>query len=165
MAWINPKTNWVAGDGIMASDLNRIEENTNLIRNAMPRSFSFGGKAEDITVATNHPYIVAMSMINLRPEYRTFINLGGVYPTRTFDSAFIVLRNDPYTSVYPTWAQLTNGAIDSIDFSVNPIIYPLPSVNTPTECCAIVGFVNTNNAIILKDYHQIYATVTPYPNA
>jgi hypothetical protein len=28
MGWTNPKTNWRPGDGIMAGDLNRIEENT-----------------------------------------------------------------------------------------------------------------------------------------
>lgn len=35
MSWINPKTDWVPGDGIMAGDLNRIEGNTRWLRERM----------------------------------------------------------------------------------------------------------------------------------
>jgi hypothetical protein len=166
MAWINPKTNWNPGDGIMAEDLNRAEENTLNIRNIMRRSFSFGGKADDVTMPINRPHIAAIAMIHLRPEYRSLATIAGVFPSRTTDAAFLVLRDAPYTGVYPTWAQLTNGARYSIDFRVNPmLLWALPDVNVPTDCYAHLGFVNTFESVNLETYHQIYATIAPYPYA
>jgi len=164
MAWQTPNTNWMPGDGIMAGDLNRMEENISLINSTVRRVFSFGGKVTDLQAGTqyaNRPFILAASMIQLRPEYRSLIHTGGVYPTGTYDSAFIVLRNTMYTAANPTWAQLTNGAIDQMSFSVNSVIYPLPAVSAVTTCCAMIGFVNTNASMQLDANCQMYVTITP----
>jgi hypothetical protein len=162
MAWQTPKTNWMPGDGIMAGDLNRAEENTALINNTVRRVFSFGGRVPEAgALPANRAFIVAASMIQLRPEYRSLIHTGGVYPTRTYDSAFIVLRNTMYTAANPTWAQLTNGAIDQMSFTLNPIVYPLPAVSAVTDCCAMIGFVNTSAPLMLDTNDQMYATITP----
>jgi len=166
MNWQNPKTNWVAGDGIMASDLNRIEQNTLDIRNIMRRHFSFGGKAENILMPINRPYIVAISQITLRPEWRTLVTIAGVTPTRPTDGGFIVLRDSPYTSNSPTWAQLTNGSIFNADgVRGSWLLYALPDVNDVVNCYAHIGFVNTFESVYLQEYHQIYATIAPYPYA
>ena len=34
MAWQTPKTNWVSTDSVTATDMNRIEETVNLLRQA-----------------------------------------------------------------------------------------------------------------------------------
>jgi hypothetical protein len=166
MSWIDPKTDWNAGDGVMAGDLNRIEQNTLDIRNIMRRHFSFGGKAENIIMSTGRAYIVAISQITLRPEWRTLLTIGGVTPMRATDGGFIVLRDTPYTSNNPTWAQLTNGSIfDADGIQGSRLLYSLPDVNDVVSCYAHIGFVNTFESMYLQTYHQLYATIAPYPHA
>jgi len=46
MGWIEPKTDWNPGDGIKASDLNRIEDNTDELLRMLMRSVSLGNYRE-----------------------------------------------------------------------------------------------------------------------
>lgn len=49
MAWITPKTNWTAADGVAAADFNRIEGNIGQVRSEIPTSLpANGGNADTV---------------------------------------------------------------------------------------------------------------------
>ena len=165
MAWIDPKTDWRPGDGVMADDLNRIEEDISQIRNIMRRGFSFGGKAVAGLMNQSHPQVIAISEIILRPQWRTFLSFNGVFPGPNVNRnlAFLVIRDAVFTGSNPTWAQLTNGAIYSIQLGNTGILYQLPDVADVTHGYAHIGFVNEFENVMVADYCQLYAAINPYP--
>jgi len=99
MAWINPKTNWNPGDGIMAGDLNRIEDNIMSIQRIMRYSYTLGGQGNGLPATPSRIAIVSEADIWHRPGARLFINVYGLFPPNSV--AFCMLRTDPpahYTS-------------------------------------------------------------------
>jgi hypothetical protein len=158
MSWQNPKTNWAAGDGIMASDLNRIEGNIKENSEAMTHVISFGGTAgESSTLATNQALIVAIRKIWLYPNYKLTFNIGGYFPAGNSGDgvAFLVIRDN---IVSGSFQNLSNNAWYSSNFSFNPQKLLTFPVNEMVSKYAIIGFANTYRSMNIFSSHQIHAT-------
>lgn len=57
MAWQNPKTDWVTGNGLAAADVNRIEENTRVLKETSDKIINGGQKVSDTdTVDGSHAW-------------------------------------------------------------------------------------------------------------
>jgi len=74
MAWIQPKTDWNPGDGIKASDLNRIEDNIAYLR----RSIVLSGEAHNISTGDPIDMNVVSAAFLLNPEEKLYCVRGYV---------------------------------------------------------------------------------------
>jgi hypothetical protein len=160
MNWQNPKTNWAAGDGIMASDLNRIEGNIKENSEAMTHVISFGGTVgESMSLVTNQALVVAIRKIWLYPNYKLTFNIGGYFPQGNDGDgvAFLVIRDTvPANNI--SYQTLSNNAWYSVNFSFNPQKLLTIPVDEMVSKYAIIGFANTHRSMNIFSNHQIHAT-------
>jgi hypothetical protein len=73
MGWINPKVDWSAGDGIMASDFNRIEGN---IRWLLDNVHDLGGSAQLGSATAGAEYTFAIATIRVPGHHSAYCSLG-----------------------------------------------------------------------------------------
>jgi hypothetical protein len=153
MAWITPKTNWNPGNGIMASDLNRIEDNISSIQKIMRYSYSLGGYYEPPPLPIPGVSVVAAAVIAQQPGARLMINAFGLYPSNAV--AYCIIRNEPPRSY--TSSAMFDGAVGGGAFTLSPdVMWKSTLVNEVTKFYVYLGFETNSTG-------SLYANIINLP--
>ncbi|GBU21092.1 hypothetical protein R80B4_00981 [Fibrobacteres bacterium R8-0-B4] len=114
MGWITPKTDWNAGDGIMASDLNRIEGNIDPLPWAMLHTYSVS--VNDTAAYSNGPdQVIAVGRISIRipPRAKIFLSIRAAinYNATDVRPAIAVSTQDIAAGLPQSWSLFTGNAM------------------------------------------------------
>jgi len=153
MGWSRPKLNWNPGDGIMASDLNRIEGNIDELRIRVLTSVTIGGIVPYDTLTSNMAYITGITTVHINEFLQMHLRSVGDFANGANKFAFVSFhKNTPTFSIgdsggaFTSYTTLKNSSSHFFDFGtdmtrsrVSLADLGLTEPDSLVVCCGVVA--------------------------